>query len=435
MNTDRLLLAPAGQAQGLLSRSWGVWAGLAQPTRRLLSARFWRSISQGTLVVDLALYLHALGWNGTAIGMVLSGGGLAGAALNLAVGLTSDRLRRKPFLLAYEGLTCLCALVAMTQSSPFLLAPAIVLAGIGRGANGAAGPFSPAEQAWLAESVVPARWGMVYSLNTALGFVGMALGAVAGALPAVWRATLGPAGSFRPLFSLVLLGNAVNLALLARTTEMHWSTGQIAAPPAGGTESPSSRVRENRFLRQLVGLNALNGMAVGLTGPLIAYWFAMRFHIGPSLIGPVMAATFSATALSALVTGHLSRRMGLVRSVVWGRTGGLLLLVLMPFMPLYSLAALIYLLRSALNRGTLGARQALVVSAVEDDRRAFAASLNALSMQLPMALGPTFAGTLIGAGWFMTPFLVAATLQGLYLLLYGRAFGPIERFLMANNHN
>jgi len=56
-------------------------------------------------------------------------------------------------------------------------------------------------------------------------------------------------------------------------------------------------------------------------------------------------------------------------------------------------------------------------------------------MQLPTSIGPTFAGTMIGAGWFITPFLVAATLQGLYLLLYGRAFGPLERFLMANNHH
>jgi len=431
MDTDRLLSAPADQAQGLLRRGWEAWAGLARPTRRLLSARFWRSISQGALVVDLALYLHALGWTGTAIGMVLSGAGLAGAALNLAVGVSSDRLRRKPFLLAYEGLTCLCALVAMTQSSPLLLAPAIVLAGFGRGANGAAGPFSPAEQAWLAESVAPAGRGMVYSLNTAIGFGGMALGAVAAALPAVWRATLGPAGSFRPLFGLVLLGNVVNLALLAGTAEKHRSVAQAAAPPSAPAEIPGSRARENRFLRQLVGLNALNGMAVGLTGPMIAYWFALRFQIGPRVIGPLMAATFSATALSALVTGHLSQRVGLVRSVVWGRTGGLLLLVLMPIMPLYSLAALMYLLRSALNRGTLGARQALVVSAVHDERRGLAASMNALSMQLPMSLGPTFAGAMIGAGWFTTPFYVAAVFQGLYLLLYSKAFAPFERSAMA----
>ena len=119
------------------------WTGLAPATRRLLAARFWRSIGQGTLVVDLALFLHALGWHGAAIGLVLSAGGLTGAALNLLVGLTSDRHRRKPFLIAYEILTCACALLAIMAFKPILLAGAVILGGFGRGANGARPALSP----------------------------------------------------------------------------------------------------------------------------------------------------------------------------------------------------------------------------------------------------------------------------------------------------
>ncbi|HKI69087.1 MAG TPA: MFS transporter, partial [Verrucomicrobiae bacterium] len=159
-------------------------------------------------------YLHALGWSGTAIGAVLSGAGLTGAALNLVIGISSDRLRRKPFLLAYEGVTCVCAIVALLTTQTVILSIAIVLAGFGRGASGAAGPFSPAEQAWLAEVVESARRGMVYSLNMALGFSGMAGGALAAALPAFWRHSLGVAGSYRPLFGIVLLGNFINFAPL-----------------------------------------------------------------------------------------------------------------------------------------------------------------------------------------------------------------------------
>lgn len=202
---------------------------------------------------------------------------------------------------------------------------------------------------------------------------------------------------------------------------------------SGEGSGPAPAERTQGVFRR--GGKAWMGMAIGLTGPLISYWFAMRFHIGPSVIGPVMAATFSATALSAIITARLTQRVGLVRSVVWGRTGGLLLLVLMPIMPLYTLAALAYLLRSALNRGTMGARQALVVSVVRDERRGFAASMNALFMQAPMSLGPTFAGAMIGAGWFITPFYVAAALQGLYVFLYGRAFAPFEQSAMADNED
>ncbi len=415
---------------GWAARTLRSWSRLALPTRCLLSARFWRSISQGALVVDLALYLHALGWSGTGIGLVLSAAGFAGAGLNLAVGITSDRLSRKPFLLTYEVLTCVCAVVAMNWSSPWLLGPAIILAGFGRGANGAAGPFAPAEQAWLAEAVAPANRGFVYSLNTALGFTGMALGALAASLPGYWVMSLGPADSYHPLFLLVLLGNAVNLYLIARAPE-EARRGRSPAAHRPHTAAPEGgRRTERRFLTSLVGLNSLNGLAIGLTGPLIAYWFAMRFQIGPAFIGPVMAATFAVTAAASFLAGHMTRRIGLVRSVVWGRSGGLVLLLLFPVMPFYLLAALVYLLRSALNRGTIGARQALVVSAVRDDRRGLASSLNALSVQVPMSVAPTFAGAMIGAGWFATPFYVAAALQGLYVLLYGRVFTPYERALV-----
>ena len=407
------------------------WAAMAPTTRRLLAARFWRSIAQGTLVVDLALYLQALGWSGAAIGAVLGLAGLVGAALNLAVGITSDRLRRKPFLLAYEVLTCVCALVAMSRSDPFSLSLAIVLAGFGRGANGAAGPFAPAEQAWLADAVELPQRGFIYSLNTALGFAGMGVGALAAALPALWTRALGPANGFRPLFGLVLLGNAVNLVLIAAARERRRGVRRIPAPARGPTAEGEARTRENRFLYRLVSLNGLNGMAVGLTGPLISYWFSVRFGVGPRVIGPVMAATFAVAGVTAFAMGHLTRRTGLVRAVVWGRSGGVLLLLLLPLMPVYALAALVFIARSALNRGTVGARQALVISAVRDERRGLASSLNALSMQLPMSVGPAAAGVLIGAGWLAAPFFAAAVLQGIYVSLYGRVFAPVERALAA----
>ncbi|MDA8141448.1 MAG: MFS transporter [Desulfobacteraceae bacterium] len=399
------------------------WNSLALTTRRLLSARFWRSISQGALVVDLALFLHALDWRGAAIGLVLSAAGIAGAALNILVGVFSDRSSRKPFLIAYEVLSCACALLAMLSSDPVLLCVAIILAGFGRGANGAAGPFAPAEQAWLAETVAPERRGVVYSLNTAIGFFGMTLGALAAVLPRLLRPYLGQAGSFRPLFGLVLLGNAVNLLLLATAPEFR------PRQPVWPATAPSvgAPTRERRFLWHLMGLNAFNGLAIGLTGPLISYWFARRFLIGPLVIGPILALSFLITGLAALMVGRLTQRAGLVRSVVWGRSGGLILLLILPFMPVYGLASLVYILRTALNRGTTGARQALVISAVREERRGFAASLNALSMQLPQSLGPAAAGALIGAGWFVMPFLIAAGLQGVYVLLYQRVFAPLER--------
>ena len=173
-------------------------------------------------------------------------------------------------------------------------------------------------------------------------------------------------------------------------------------------------------------INGLNGLAVGLTGPLLSYWFALRFHVGPAAIAPVMAAAFAITAASSLLTGRLTQSIGIVRSVVWSRVVGVALLVLFPLMPVYWLAALVYLLRSAFNRGSAGARQAMTVGLVRDERRGFATSLNAVSMQLPRSAGPSVAGYFLDMGFFTTPFMVAAALQAAYVILFGRTFRDYE---------
>ncbi|MGA7965094.1 MAG: MFS transporter, partial [Gammaproteobacteria bacterium] len=153
--------------------------------RRLIGLRMARSLGQGALVVDLALYLKALGWSGLAIGGTLAGTGLIAATLSMVVGIASDRSQRRGFLVTAEVLTIACACAALATSNPWVLVPAIMFAGFGRGANGAASFFGPAEQAWMAIVVQPVERGYVYSLNLAAGSVGMAVGAALAVLPEV----------------------------------------------------------------------------------------------------------------------------------------------------------------------------------------------------------------------------------------------------------
>ena len=394
-------------------------------TRRLLLTRGFRSVGQGALVVDFALYLHALHWSGTAIGLVLGAATLFGAAMSLLIGIASDRLRRKPFLLVYQVLMILASAAVLVSAQPVILVVAAIFGGFGRGASGAAGPFSPAEQAWLAEEIRADRRGVVYSLNAAIGFFGMALGALIAGGPALWRNWLPGPLAYRPLFALVGLAAVAGILLLARASER-----PRQAHPARGhqTQPPDSKRRrhENRMLMRLALINAFNGLSIGLTGPLISYWFALRFGVGPGAIGPVMAAAFAGTGVVSLLTGKLTQRIGIVASVVWERLLGLVLLAVLPLMPSYGLAALIYFLRSAFARGSTGAQQALAIGLVGDERRGLATSLNAASVQLPRSIGPGIAGYLLSLGEFALPFYVAAGLQGAYLILYNRAFRDFE---------
>ena len=387
---------------------------------RLMTIRGARSLGQGALVAAFALYLHTLGWRAAGIGATLSAALLVGALLTLTVGPLSDRIGgRRRFLLLYEALQIGAALLAISTTQPAALVLAAIVGGFGRGANGSAGPFGPLEQAWLALLLPAAQRGRVYSWNTAIGFFGMALGAL-GAGAVGWSAPHAGAAPYRWLFGLSLLGSLVSLAVLARMRE--------PAPPAraetaaGGGAGRTEQRAENRRLLKLVLVNSLNGLGIGMIGPLIAYWFLLKFAHGPGSIGPAIAASFAVGAAGSLLAGALARRHGLIRAVVWMRLAGLLLMLAIPFSPWFALAAALYALRAGMNQGTAGVRQALVAGLTRDHRRGLAASLQNVSIQIPRAIGPLIAGLLLHAGMLTAPFVLAALFQGAYIVLYARVF-------------
>lgn len=412
---------PTGQ-ENEASRGKVAWAlgQLSPNVRRLIACRAARSVGQGALVVDFSLYLHALGWSAFEMGLVYMTGLLVGALFTLLWGPLSDRAGRKPFLVGYSLVQVLAALAALYSGRPEWLVPAAILGTFGRGANGAAGPFGPVEQAWLSADLARADFGWVYSLNSAVGLAGMAGGAALASLPGVWQRWLPGALAYRPLFLLVLAGALIPLALLPGIADHR---GPLAATHDGRAraERPDPRSERGLLLR-LVGINSLNGLAIGIIGPFMALWFQLSFGQGPGAIGPVMAAGFLLGAFSALGTGWLTRRLGTVHAVVAMRLAALVLLVLLPFAPTYPLAAVCYVLRGACNRGTSGARQAVGLALVGPGRRGLAASLNSASMQIPRGFGPVIGGVLLDADFLALPLLLAAVLQAGYLIFYEITF-------------
>jgi len=400
-------------------------SGHRRPTRTawlLLATRFTRSIWQGALVVDFALYLRALGWSAVAISAVLAGALGVGALLTMVLGPLSDRFGRRRFLLAYDALQGAAALTAFATASPAPLAIAAVIGGFGRGGNGSAGPFAPVEQAWLAQCVPVEERGHFYSLNSACGFIGMGAGAVIAALPGWFAGVNPPPDAYHPLFALTAL-----LSLVAFLLVLAGEDKESAPPPAPPIEEEAEeRRRENRLLGRLVLANFLNGAGIGLVGPLIAYWFALRFDRGPGAIGPMMAASFVLAAAASLGTSWLSRRIGIVRAVVTVRAAGLAMLVALPFAPSFGLAAVLYVARGVFNQGTSGARSALNIGIVRPSRRGLSASSANVALQIPRAVGPVAAGVCFDAGLFTAPFLIAALLQAGYLWVYDRSFRDVE---------
>jgi MFS family permease len=375
------------------------------------------------MVASFTLYLQALGFSGTAIGTVLMAGLLFGALLTLIIGPLSDRTSRRALLLGYEVAAALAALAAMLAPNLAVLITAATVGGFGRGANGAAGPFSPVEQAWLAREVAGDERRRAFAINATLAFLGMAAGAALIVLPAVLGFGFQTLATYRALFAVPLAGSIVVLLLIAQTREP--PAAPNAAPAQAHADEKHVTRTENRLLRRLAAVSAINGFAIGIVGPLIAYWFLRRFGESPGEIGPALALSFLLGSAGSVLGGWASRHLGSVRSVVWMRLVGMGLLVAIPFSPTFVVAAVLYALRSAFNRGTTAARQVVAAGLTRAERRGLAASVQSLSSQLPRAAGPVLGGWLIHRGEFVAPFLLTAAVQAVYLVLYKQYFGGI----------
>lgn len=412
-------------------RRWDAWwRGLHPTARTLMAVRFLRSIGQGALVVDFVLYLKASSWSAVAIGALLTAAGLGAAVIMLASGVLSDRFGRRPFLLGYQLATVVGTVAFLLDPRNWILVLATVVLGFGRGANGAAGPFGPVEQAWLAQSVpAPAR-GQVFSVNGALGFWGMGIGAWLGAT-VPWLAHLLPGtAAYRPLFVLTLVIAFVNLCQIAaiRGADLQRPAVPVRPDSVPTSADPEDHVRrrENVAMLLLAALNSINALGIGLFGPLLPYWLSVRYGAGSGAISSTYAVALILTGVSSLVVGEMTTRIGIVRSVVWVRLIGVCLLVALPLAPSYGWAAALYVVRSVFNRGSAGARQAFGVGLVRDQRKGLASSLNGLSMRLPSAVGPAIAGWLMAGGALNLPFYAAAALQLLYVALFGPVLGRYE---------
>ncbi|MGE6261243.1 MFS transporter [Heyndrickxia sporothermodurans] len=406
-----------------LTKSHASETPIPMQAKKLMLVNALRSIGQGMLVVNLALYLHALGWSTAAIGSVLAAGGLLSVGLSPVIGIYSDRLGRKPFILIYEFLTAGCAVVGVFSTDFLLLFLAITFSGFGKADAGSPSPCVPAEQAWLATFIPTENRGKVYSLNNALSFFGMAAGAVMAGSAALWEGALFGATSYRVTFFIVFSLYLVTALIIFTIGEE-----EIIHSRKEETEILEKEIlnKENLAVFKLAGINVLNGIAIGLTGPMMSYWFAAKFGASTTQIGGTLALTFFATGVTSLFQAKLSRKHGTIRSIVLVRFIASLLLILMPLLSSYILASILYIIRTALNRGTQGAQQALSVSLTRDKRRGFASSINSLSMRLPISVGPYISGYFFGLGSLAMPFYIASGLQISFAYLYGRIFSTYE---------
>jgi MFS family permease len=406
----------------LLTASW------RGDLRFLLGGRALRSLTQGYLAIIVPLFLVRAGYDTVRIGVLLTVAAAGGALLTALVGFAADRWGRKPLLIALGLMTAVGGGVfALTTAYvPLLVAAALGTIGGGgaAGSGGAFGPYYPAEQALVAEHAGDANRTTVFAGLSLVGVLAAAAGAALAAVPRlVAAAGLGSRlEGFQLLFALtVVLGLAMAAVILPVAESA--PTRTPAAPVRPSPLSPRTR----GLLARFAVTNAINGLAIGFLGPILALWFHLRYGVGSAAIGALYAAINLAAVVSYVGVPWITRRLGgLVRTVVAVRIVSVGLLAVIPLMPWFALAGAVYLVRMLANAVSVPARQSYVMGIVAPAERSRTAALANLPARVFALAGPALAGLMLQAWWIGVPLELAAGLQLANATLYWRFFRNVR---------
>lgn len=411
--------------------------GISRDLACLFGARAIRSLAQGYVVIILPLYLAAIGVSASRMGVLFGVCALVNAGLAAGVGVMADRFGRKPFLIGISlMMTVGAAIFALTRSFPVMVAAAAFGTfgyGGGVGVGGGWGPYYPAAQSLVAEQIADHSRTHAFGLLSFFGVIASAAGSMLAALPAFLARHRGVPilESYRGLFMLAALAG-LGMALVVipvrerppRRNPHHAAKSAPQAPLARrflGLSRPSWRL-VSRFMLT----NSVNGLAVGMLGPFVVYWFYRRFGVGASALAQLFFLINLAAAIPYLMAGRMTRWLGLVSSVVGTRAISCVLLIGMVLMPTYALAAALYAMRVIVNVLSIPMRQSYLMGVIEPAERATAAGLANLPMQGTQAFSASLAGVLMDHFALAMPLVAASALQAVNALLFWIFFRSVR---------
>ena len=387
--------------------------------RWLYTAVFARSLATGMMGVLLGIYLASLALDAKAIGVVITLG-LAGAACGtLLVTFFSDRFGRRRTLIAVTALSVAGAILLGVAVTPFALGLAAFI-GMVNGMGRDRGAALVVEQSVLPSTAREDERTMTFAKYNVMQDFGHALGSLLAAMPAILQRAMSFDSAHALRTSVFLYAAIAALPLLAYLR----LSGSIEAPrTARSAVSPATR----KVLLKLSALFSIDAIGGGfLTTALLAYFFYERFGVGIEAIGLLFFVARVANAGSHFAAAWLAKRIGLVNTMVFTHIPSSVLLLTVPFMPTFPIAAGLFLLRESLVEMDVPTRQSYVMAVVRPEERTFASGITHLVRMAGWAVAPAVAGMLMTGTSLAAPLIVGAGLKILYDLLLWRAFRKLR---------
>jgi MFS family permease len=175
-------------------------------------------------------------------------------------------------------------------------------------------------------------------------------------------------------------------------------------------------------------LFALDAFAGGLIiQSMMAFWFHIKYGIDTGTIGSIFFGANILAGISALLAVPLSKKIGLIKTMVFTHLPSNILLILVPLMPNLPLAIAMLLARFSISQMDVPTRQSYTMAVVAPDERSAASGVTSIARSMGAAVSPTLTGLFLGVPALISaPFFLCGGLKIVYDLLLFREFRAVK---------
>ena len=372
--------------------------------RLFLTGAVINGVSNGLLNSMMQLYLISLGFTAIDLGKLFMFNPLLCAILSIPCGIAADRFGKRKML--YLGLA-VCAI----GSASYLLfngfawfAFAFAMFGV---SNAAATVMTPLYTSFYEKHDMEKAFGLYGLINISA----MSLGSLGGYIPAYMISNLAftESSSYRIVISIALFLFIVQYLFYIA------SSNGIDEKLSNGFHF---KLDSWRPVLKFSAIALFGNIAGGMLFALFPYYVNQKYGVASAGLGTLFFISNLSMAASKGLAASIAKRLGNMKSIVFGLGLSAVFFFLMPLSPSFGLLGVLYVLRSGTRFMSDPILTSLFMKSINEDEQSTANSIRMISMNGGGVVSPWLGGTLMENIGLDTPAYLGAGLTVVLAALY-----------------
>ena len=408
-------------------------------------------VAYGFNSLTMALFFNSLDFSDPQIGLFMTLTLLGDVLLSVLLTLVADKIGRRRILFAGSFLMVVSGTTfALFENYWLFLFAAVV--GVISATGGDCGPFRAIEESILSQLTTPKTRADVLSWYVTTTTMSASIGTEISGRAIHWlqgRDGWKLVDAYHAVFWVYTGMGLVNMGLTLmlsknceapeKTPEAEESEMLLDELSPLGDRSPAegldlkptlpeqyrSQKKKSRFAqispqtRKIMyavwALLAVDCLADGMTPyTLMNYYVDLKFHLPKSTLGDITSASQFLASIGAIFAGPLSRRLGLINTMVFTHLPSSIAAGFIPLPRGVPWTVALLLFRAGLNNMDQAPRAAFIAAVVKPEERTAVMGITSMLRTLAQSVGPTITGILAGNDHFWVAFVATGVLRVTY---------------------